>query len=486
MKALLVGLLFVLAPRAYAQNVWQETAIQDLRFTDGYIRAQYISIVYPAPKQAIERLDQARATAEDQIARIKDFAGYKAALSRFVNSIDDEHVHLRFNLLPADLTWPGFLLAYRGGRYAVAAASNDGQVTNGEEVTGCDGNPTEVWVHQGALYSGGHWGLDSTKASAARALFLVERNPFLARPVRCTIGGRSVSLDWRPAPATRLLPIAAALGRTTQRETSITPFGPDGAWVRVGIFQTFGTSEADQFRATIAKAADLRDKRVIVIDVRGNPGGPYNWFMAFLRALYGDEYTAYYARARLAIFPVFRATPEISTYLSSPGGGNDIGMPPDTAADRINEDTRVSEGIAKAIAAGRPVYRVPHHQPPRRSPKPPANPVTGKVYVLTDYGCASSCIAFADEMRLMPGVRLIGLETFVDSRTGTPISTPLPSGNATLSVPVMTRDGRDRGDNAPVRPDIMFNGDITDTSAIRSWIVQTVLPADGIKNFRPQ
>ena len=37
--------------------------------------------------------------------------------------------------------------------------------------------------------------------------------------------------------------------------------------------------------------------------------------------------------------------------------------------------------------------------------------------MLTDYGCGSACISFVDEMLQFPGVRQIGLETFVDMRS---------------------------------------------------------------------
>jgi hypothetical protein len=100
----------------------------------------------------------------------------------------------------------------------------------------------------------------------------------------------------------------------------------------------------------------------------------------------------------------------------------------------------------------------------------PASPVKAQVFVLTDYGCASACISFVDELRRIPGVTQVGRETAVDSRSGTPLNYRLPSGNGELTVPSLVREGRERGDNIPWRPDVRFDGDIADTQAVLAWI----------------
>ncbi len=101
---------------------------------------------------------------------------------------------------------------------------------------------------------------------------------------------------------------------------------------------------------------------------------------------------------------------------------------------------------------------------------PPSNLVRGRVFVLTDYGCGSACVSFVDEMMLFPEVTQVGRETYVDSRSGTPINYPLPSGNGAISIPNMVREGRERGDNVPWRPTYKYEGDIADTEALKKWI----------------
>jgi hypothetical protein len=241
-------------------------------------------------------------------------------------------------------------------------------------------------------------------------------------------------------------------------------------------------ADAEAYRQLIARAPSLRDKSVIVFDVRGNGGGPYNWFMAILRALYGEEATRYFARERLRIRPVF-----VGGTLNVPPPGqarpaDPDAMPPDAELDAVvNQVRQVTLPSGRQVTVMDPAD--PHARDRPAGP-PPANPVRGQVYVLTDYGCGSACISFVDEMLQFPGARQIGLETFVDMRSGSPANYNLPSGNGVLNASTMVRENRARGDNVQYVPSRRFAGDITDTAAIRRWILEDLLPMEGVRGQR--
>lgn len=93
---------------------------------------------------------------------------------------------------------------------------------------------------------------------------------------------------------------------------------------------------------------------------------------------------------------------------------------------------------------------------------------------MTDYGCASACIGFVDELKLFPGVEQIGLPTRVDSRSGTSVEVGLPSGFATAYIAAMTRRGRERDDNVAQIPSLRFTGDIRDDMAVEQWVIDEV------------
>jgi hypothetical protein len=243
--------------------------------------------------------------------------------------------------------------------------------------------------------------------------------------------------------------------------------------VRLGIFDMQTQAEGKAFRQLMDDAPALRDKSVIVLDVRGNGGGPYEWFMGFLRALYGKDYADYHARSRLEISHVYRTTPEIMAFFGDDEAAETGDLIPPA------DGTPFDKGYVKyrqAVAAGKTVFVTPPNA--RGIPKPetePVNPVKARVLVLTDYNCASACIVFVDELKRFPGVEQLGVETSVDSRTGTSFAAPLPSKNGVIEVPVVTRDGRERGDNIPHRPSRVFSGDIFDTTAVKAWIGDEIL-----------
>lgn len=461
------------APGAAAQpqHPWAAMAQADADFITGWIERQSILAVHPADGDFKARLATARRTFDAESVLVDSHAGYRHALGRFVGSLQDLHLTLRHTLAPTTYQWPGFMAVYRGGRYlAVSTQASD---VEGQEITQCDGQPMEELAGRVASYEQLIAGLDSSRARAAPLVFRDAGSPFVPRPRHCRIGGRDIALDWRPIAASKFAADMRSATVYADRVTAVTPFGADGAWVRMGIFDMQTPAEGRAFKQLIADAPGLRDKSVIVLDVRGNGGGPYEWFMGFLRGLYGREYADYHARSRLEISHVYRTTPEIRDFfgdLEATETG-DMAPPPDgTPYDAGNVKYR------QALAAGARVFVTPPNA--RGIPKParpPANPVKARVLLLTDYLCGSACIVFVDEMKRFPGVEQIGLETAVDSRTGTAFAAPLPSKNGVIEVPVVTRDGRARGDNIPQRPSRVFSGNITDTPAVKAWVRDEIL-----------
>lgn len=447
----------------------------DIDFIRQELNTLYISAVFPDAAAFRKRMTASYDVATQEAAQVKDFGGYRAALGRFVHSMHDAHVGIGFDLAPTSYAWPGFMAVYQGRRF-LTTASDGAAIADGQEITECDGVPMAEWSRRVAAYEGGFPGLGRTNASMARAIFVDRGNPFLARPSQCTIGGHSMALAWRPISAADYGNRFMAQPTTRTRETSITRFGEDGAWVRMGYFYPADQQEADAFHRLIADAAGLRQKRVIVLDVRGNGGGNYGWFMGLLRGLYGQPYADHFARARLAIVPVTRAHERVvAVYEQYRGIEDTFRSPPDNGTEWDPENT----GLKRATASGSAYFQPAGAPPAAPGGRAPENPVKAKVYVLTDYSCGSACISFVDELKRFPGVTQIGVDTSVDSRTGTPMDIGLPSGNGQLTLAVMTRPGRERDDNVPHRPTHEFFGDIKDTAAVRQWIQTEVRVRDG-------
>jgi hypothetical protein len=462
---------------------WQALLRADLAFVTRTLETRYIYAVYPGGAAWREVFEPARQRAEDAVATIKDFAGYRAVLSRYVSSFRDPHLRLVAAIQPARHQWPSYIARYAAGRYEVAV-SRLPTVPVGAEITACDGRPLHAWVDVLADLEVEIPGTEATRTALAPRVFVDAGNPFYARPVRCTIGGVETTLEWSSTAADRWAALAGPRADFADVPTGLGAFGARGAWIRMPAMSPRTLAEADAYRAVIAQAPALRDRDVIVFDVRGNGGGAYNWFAAILHALYGRDYASYHARERLRIQPVFVAgtidgpptgPAKAEAKPSAARPADPFGTPEDEDLTRVITDIRQVRmpegGEVTVLGAARESLRT------RRAGRPPPNPVRARVLVLTDPGCASACLSFVDEMRQFPGVLQVGLDTTVDRRSGSSLPYPLPGGTATLLVPSMVREHRARGENVPWVPTARFAGDIADTAAVQRWLRQDVLPA---------
>ncbi|MCC7197882.1 MAG: hypothetical protein IT483_00070 [Gammaproteobacteria bacterium] len=459
------------APPAAAQaGPWRELLAADLAFVRSTLETRYIYAVYPGAIdwEAVHGPALARAT--EAAAQVKDFAGYRSVLSQYVSAFRDPHLRLNFGIQVSRYQWPGLALRYRDGRYLVGTSRLAG-VTQGAEITACDGTQMDQWIDELAALDIGVPGVESTRASLAGRLLVDAGNPFYRRPAHCTIGGVETTLAWTPISAEAWAAATAPSTEIRDVATGLSSFGSNGEWIRLPAMTPRSKADADLYHEVIRQAQGLRKRDVIVFDVRGNGGGSYNWFMAILNALYGHDYASYYARERLRITPVFVA----ATFKAPPKDAppDPFATPADTDLDSVIDDVR-----QVTLPNGHDVTVMGTSDEARRARPaggPPANPVSARVYVLTDYGCGSSCMSFVDEMLQFPGVRQVGLPTGVDMRSGSPLPYPLPSTTATLLVPSMVRENRVRGENVPWLPSSRFHGDIADTAALQRWIREDVM-----------
>lgn len=462
------------AGAAPSVEYWRKKTDTDLAAFAAALRDNYIYAAYPDPEEWNRQFGQTLATVEAGLPLVQDEAGYQAVLQHLAATLQDSHVGIRFAQTPAQLSnWPGFLARFDGTSYRVASSRRSG-ISEGAEISSCDGRAMSWWVSKIArLEVGLPDTLEVSRNAVALRLFVDRGSPLRPRPVHCVIDNRSVRLDWTAASLKELGPLVRSWEGSSKPEASTRLVGSNGAWVRLGYFYPASAQQAKDFYAAIEAAPTLRDKRFIILDVRGNGGGPYNWFMAYLRGLYGEDYADHHATARLHVRGVYRLSP---AYIELARAMKKVSMAYEEPADPPYEINELADAEieGEAILAGKPLHRSTPLTLPERGPAP-ANPVTANVYVLTDYGCGSACIAFVDELKLFPGVRHIGLSTFVDSRSGTPIEVKLPSGQATVMVAAMTRDGRIRGDNVPQIPTVRFDGDIRDDEEVERWVLQHAL-----------
>ncbi|MES2336578.1 MAG: hypothetical protein V4537_00615 [Pseudomonadota bacterium] len=437
---------------------------------------------HPGPYNRLDpgfaaRNDAAFRLAQSRAGKVHDFAGYLWAMRGYVASFDDGHVQFSTVKGSPLLTarWPGFLTGLDGrGRAIVMTRADDAAVPLGAELIACDGVPAVRMAARNVGAFSGRWQLSSQRTARSGRLFLDTGNPFIVRPSRCRfrVRGaiREVALAWRPLVDPEW---ARRIGETApmaKPEIGARILADGTRWFSMSSFD--GDPDGATAKALRPMIAAMRRDRAaigaaprIVLDLRGNGGGSSLWSSEIADVLWG--------RAAVAALPEDRSYVE---WRASAGNlrrveayRDDWAKAQDASPQALAWARAATAGLAAARAAGRPLWREPDE--PRAAPDPASAipPSKAGVYVLTDWGCGSACLDAVDLWTALGAVP-IGQETSADTLYMEVGDVPLPSGIATVGIPMKVYRGRPRGSNVPVRPRHRYLGDMRDTPALERWI----------------
>jgi len=240
----------------------------------------------------------------------------------------------------------------------------------------------------------------------------------------------------------------------------------DGHWISM---QELDPRAQPVIDAVKAQAEQIRSAPYVVIDVRGNGGGSAAYGRALAEALYGTDYVAsilgpsYGEKGNCA--EAFRAS-----------SGNIEALSAEAPKFRKSGNVHAAEAYTDAIramkaahAAGRALTAslVCPKRPPQRAAGA-ASLMRGKVFVLTDALCFSSCIGTVDYFRRLGAIQ-VGQATGADTHYTEVREIVLPSGLSTFST-LQAMDPDSPRNIGPFEPQFEFDGDIADTAALETWI----------------
>ena len=210
----------------------------------------------------------------------------------------------------------------------------------------------------------------------------------------------------------------------------------------------------------------------ILFDVRGNGGGSSMWGKKIIDSLFGVRYTHHKrAKSLEKQYVEWRASASNIAYMST-----DVR---EHVNKNFGKESKVSKwmehiisGMQKTYDAHDMLYRDFSHTFHEISDVVETGSLCAStIIVLIDGHCASACLDFIDELKLMgKQVILIGKQTMADSLYMECRSLPLPSGKGAIVVPIKVYRNRPRGHNVPYVPDIEYVGDINDTQAVKQYI----------------
>ena len=460
------------------QRDWSATLAEDARALHAIVIDSHPGVHDALNPEFRGRVDAGLAKALERAKTTTDGGGYWWAMRAFAASFEDGH--LGINLRPQGglpARWPGFLTVYRGADQVVADR-DEGDVGTppvGAKLIDCDGVAADELAARRIGEFRGRWFLESQRASLGDWMFVSASNPWISEMDACRFeaGGavRTFGLNWRPVAAAELSERRTRAARRSMPETGLTRLDDGGVWISTPNFD--GSPQGETHKALSAlilkMAAEqdaLRSAPYVVLDLRRNGGGSSHWSDQMATVLWGRTWLADHPEPPIESID-WRASDD---NLATIQGYFDQWTAAGESAQRINWAREIVDGMTAARIAGEPYWRdMASPRPPRPEGPPESQLMAGPVYVLTDPVCASACLDAVDLWKAAGAIQ-IGRETSADTVYMDVRSTALPSGLASLTLPMKVWRGRARGNNEPHSPAHVFDGDMSDDAALRAWI----------------
>lgn len=464
---LAVAVAALVAP-AQAAVSWAETAGTDLKAIHDLIEANHPGPVDPENPHFREWLDKGYAKAAAEAKTAVSQADYERVLRAYVNGFRDGHVGAGLKTPPSQVHWTGFSVYGRSvDDIRVLYAEPDAGVKAGDRLIACDGKSLDALMAERTDRYWWNAAIPHTRTLALGHLFFQDAADPLPTLKSCTFASGKVVLAWRDE-AVASVRSKQAPGRSSSSALRLTKL--DGVWVlSLPTFNLQSEAAVAAFNAVLQDIAAHRSELAtgpVVIDVRGNGGGSSTWGDKIAVALWGPEWVGRIHKMSDGTLD-FRASPDnlaridahIATFTAREGAQSHM----------VQSLTRIRQGIAAALERHQPLARFDDKVEPVGDP--PANPMQGKVYFLTDNACGSACLDFADIVLKIPGVTHVGLPTYADSLYMDADKKILPSGLSILQYPMKVYRHRARKNNEYYVPKALWTGGpMTDDAAVIAWV----------------
>jgi Peptidase family S41 len=249
-----------------------------------------------------------------------------------------------------------------------------------------------------------------------------------------------------------------------------------GYWIAL---QDLSSDRAAEVVKTVEeKRIELREAPFLVLDLRGNRGGSSGVGRQIAASLLGTDFVD----SRLGGVESSDCGNPDGAWRTSPGNIRNLEYLIDNVTLLGGSDTK--KLLTDLLSAAR-TARVqgkefsgpiicPSGQSRRETTTQPSL-MKGRLILLTDNFCFSSCLAVAGDFRTL-GAFHVGQTTdaathFVEVR-----EEYLPSGYSIFST-LQALDPSAPAQVGPFQPALTYNQDIADSAALQSWVVSTALPA---------
>jgi hypothetical protein len=404
---------------------------------------------------------------------------YVYAMQKFIGGFRDGHLGIRFDVDRGPARWSGFFTTWRNGAVLVHTVDPAvvPELAEGDRLLSCDGQTAEQLVRRRVFDFQFDPAIPANWVPAAARAFVDLGNPFVDVPEQCIFVRENretvLDLEWREVSwDDRRDDYSAARGRT-RPEVGLYMPEPGVYWLQAS---TFGPNEA-QITAYHDAFRNLREARtdaeLVVLDLRGNDGGSSMWADLFAEALWDkspdDEKDTEYVEWRVSEGNVAYWETVPSIVRKQVGDSHSA----------VRWANHVLRHLTTSLKDGQVLWRetpVKGEQDSNDASTTensfPATPrYGGTVVVLTDTTCGSACLDAMSLLAEVPGVVHLGSVTAADTQYMEARPAPLPSGLATLVIPIKVYRGRVRPEGGYFTPAFQFEGLHWTDETLRAWVL---------------
>lgn len=234
-----------------------------------------------------------------------------------------------------------------------------------------------------------------------------------------------------------------------------------------------GSAQGQELEAMLQELPKLKGVRQIVFDTRGNNGGDSGVGQRIFNAATGgldfdrtnmERLPRSYAQWRVSDVAIAKITQHVDDATRLYGAQSPQAVRHSAFLDRLQRAK--AEGRAWVEQDGAVVLT--RSDIAARNGK--LRSFSGGIALVTDSGCASACLDFADLVRSVPGAVHLGQTTSADTVYMDIGFAKLPSGNR-LIVPAKVWRNRVRGNNEVLTPDIPLHVNMKADAAVQSAVL---------------
>jgi hypothetical protein len=238
-----------------------------------------------------------------------------------------------------------------------------------------------------------------------------------------------------------------------------------GVWIAL---QGLDDAAAPVVAAVREQSAQLRAAAIVVLDMRGNGGGNSQFGDQIARVLFGEARFNHLIRGGEDCGTVWRVSPRnlatMRDYITRFARTN-----PEFARGMRD----VVERAERAQAAGEEFTGRTTCESGRAAPgTPPPQAAAGRIVLLTDNACFSSCLIVADNFRRL-GALHVGQATDAATHYFEVREERLPSGLSYFST-LQAFSPASAAQLGPFDPDLRYDLDIAGTADLEAWVARAV------------